>query len=284
MSLLQHPLRSIEQIEWYLENKQFEAFPGAFLLAAGNLARQVLEQIVFIIAFYSGMPTNKYLKTSNKLCVLGKILPALQETDPISGLRYIELARRRGPRIRKLTRLPRSLERWRKLFNEPSHFSNPATIKNIKEKHIRNFANHFSSIFEDVDGYLITAAVNEIRSNGTVKAILSSDVNNVPGVQCDLVVTHNNFKLHNCQLILKMPTIPVTIVPANKEVPYRWSNQVVLVQHSHGMQIGFRVITESGTPVNLTNMQTVISSFLADDVSRDRLIKRFKKLGLSINV
>ena len=60
MSLLQHPLRALDQVEWYLDSPDKEQFPGAFLLAAGNLARQVLEQVLFILAFYSGMPRNKF--------------------------------------------------------------------------------------------------------------------------------------------------------------------------------------------------------------------------------
>ncbi len=281
MSLLQHPIRALEQIEWYLDNERFESFPGAFFLAAGNLARQVLEQIIYIIAFYSRMPRNKYLKTSNKLHVLGRILRALQETDPQSGRRYIEQARRRGSRIRKFARYPISLDRWRKLLNEPSHFANPAARRTTNKEHIRNFVNRFKSIFEEVDGYLITAAVNEIRSNGTVRATLSNDQRNIPGVQCDVIVTPKNIVLSNGKLVLRTPQVPVQIVPATEEVPYRWTMRVVLVQHSHGMNIGFRLITESGIPLDLTDMNTIINTFVSDQRTRHRLVHRLKQLGLS---
>ena len=67
MSLLQSPQSALDQIEWYLDNRIQELFPGAYLLAAGNLSRQTLEQILFILAFYSGLPKTKYLKGGSQL-------------------------------------------------------------------------------------------------------------------------------------------------------------------------------------------------------------------------
>ena len=58
MSLLQDPLKVLSQIEWYLTNQDKEIFPGAYVLSAGNLSRQLLEQILFILCFYSGLPKN----------------------------------------------------------------------------------------------------------------------------------------------------------------------------------------------------------------------------------
>ena len=174
MSLLQHPLRALDQVDWYLNSSDNEVFPGAFLLAAGNLSRQVLEQVLFILAFYSRMPRNKFLKSSNELRTADTILKALQQNDPKTGRRYIDLARERGPRIKKFARFPRSLDRWRRILNEPSHFSNPAAGRKTREKDIREFATKLRNILEEVDGYLITAAVNEIRTNGFVEAVLDS--------------------------------------------------------------------------------------------------------------
>ena len=67
MGLLQDPVSSLDQARWYLSNKQFEKFPGAFELAAGNLCRQILEQILFILCFFSTMPKNKFIKPDRKL-------------------------------------------------------------------------------------------------------------------------------------------------------------------------------------------------------------------------
>jgi hypothetical protein len=180
MSLLQHPLSALNQIKWYLDNRHVECFPGAFLLSAGNLARQVLEQVLFILAFYSGMPQNTFLKSNGKLRDAHHILVALREIDPATGLNYIEIARLRGPRIRKLARHVRSLDKWRRMFNEPSHFSNPGAQRKIREQNLRQFVDRLAANIEQIDGFLIIAAINELRSQGTVRAILGKDARNTP--------------------------------------------------------------------------------------------------------
>lgn len=284
MSLLQHPLRALEQVEWYLNNKEQEQFPGAFLLAAGNLSRQVLEQIIFIVAFYSGLPRNRYLKSSNEIRSAGHILNELKKVEPTSGLSYFKLARRRGQRIRKFARFPRSLDKWRRLLNEPSHFSNPAAGIKTKEKNIHEFVTRFTATFEEIDGYLITAAVNELRSSGTIRAILAKDDNNTPGVQCDVVVTPNNLELENGKLSLKTRPIPIQVVPNSENVPYRWRRRVVVVQHSHGMKLGLRLITRTGHPINLTNTGTIIESFMIDSRDQRLLFRRLKQQGINVEI
>src|SRR5262245_56619503 len=164
MSLLQSPLKALAQIDGYLDNQNMESFPGAFVSAAGNLSRQVLEQILFILAFYSGMPYNKYMKTNRQLRTAGSVINSLRQINPASGRIYFEEARRRGPRIRKFARYPRSLDKWRDKLYEPSHFRNPATQRRIHEEHIRAFSKRMQALFEELDSYLITAAVNEILS------------------------------------------------------------------------------------------------------------------------
>ena len=284
MSLLQHPLRALDQIEWYLNNKDQEQFPGAFLLAAGNLARQVLEQVLFILAFFSRMPRTKYLKSSNEIKTAGYILKVLKETEPTSGHPYIELARRRGKRIRKFARFPRSLDKWRRLFNEASHFSNPASGRKTKESHIREFVTKFRETFEEVDGYLITAAVNEIRSGGFVRAVISEDDNNIPGVKCDIVVTPNNLEFENGKLSFITPEIPFRVVPDDEEVPCRWGRCVFVVQHSRGIQLVIRLITRSGIPINLTTAGTILETFMNDTRDRRLLLRRLKQLGINVEI
>src|SRR5438876_974874 len=106
MSLLQSPVAALAQIEWYLDNRQLEKFPGAFLLSAGNLCRQVVEQILFILAFYSRMPKEKYMKANFRLKMAGEILSALRDTCPGSNKNYFAAARQQGSRIRKFARFP----------------------------------------------------------------------------------------------------------------------------------------------------------------------------------
>ena len=123
--LLQDPVRAARQIRWYLDSQELETFPGAFVLAAGNLARQLLEQVLFILAFYSGIPHTQFLKSSTELRSVDAVIKALKKADPVTSRTYLALAADRGSRIRKFARLARSFDRWRRLFNEPSHFGNP---------------------------------------------------------------------------------------------------------------------------------------------------------------
>ena len=284
MSLLQHPLRTLDQIEWYLNSRDKELFPGAFLLSAGNLARQLLEQVLFILAFYSGMPRGKFLRTSNRLRTADTILRELQEKDPNTGCTYFELARRRGSRIRKFARFPKSLNRWRQLLNEPSHFSNPAAGRKIKEGHIRRFVSTFRGILEEVDGYLITAAVNELRSGGFIRAVLGNDSANTPGVEYRAVVTPNLITYKDGQFSMRAPGMPIQVVSNSQEVPYRWRKRVVVVQHSHGMALQCQMVTESGEPLNISNFQSVIDTFVNNPRDRQRLIRRMKKFGVTVEL
>ena len=284
MSLLQHPLRALDQVQWYLDSRDEEKFPGALLLSAGNLARQVLEQVLFILAFYSRMPENKFLKSSNELRTAGTILKALHETDPHTDRRYLELARQRGSRIRKFARYPRSLNRWRRLLNEPSHFSNPAVGRKTREKHIRDFVRTFRDMFEEVDAYLITAAINELRTDRFIRAVLGSEPANTPGVECTAVVTPDLIELEHGKLSFKTPLVPIVIVPDSQDVPYRWKKRVVLVQHSSGMNLRCRMITSSGSPLDLTSVDSVLSTFAADPKDWQRLVRRLRKLGVDVQI
>lgn len=284
MSLLQHPLRSLNQIEWYMDSRDKELFPGAFLLAAGNLGRQLLEQIVFILAFYSGMLRGKYLKTSNHLRSLDSVVKALGETDPRTGCSYLELAAGRGSRIRKFTRLADSFDRWRRLFNEPSHFANPAASRRTKELSMRRFARRLQGVVEEVDGFLITAAVNEIRSGGFIKAVLGSEPGNIPGVEYTVVVTPNMIDYKEGQFSMLWPEVPIQVVSKSQEVPYRWRKRIVVVEHSHGMALQFRAVTRTGKPLNMSNFQSVIDTFANDSQDRKQLIRRMKSFGLRLEL
>jgi hypothetical protein len=280
MSLLQNPLKTLDQIEWYLANQHLEIFPGAFFVAAGNLARQTLEQILFILAFYSRMPHTKYMKPNKSLETAGAVLAALHARDPSTGRTYLEEARRRGPRIRKFARHPRSLNRWREQLNEPSHFRNPVARPSARVKDISDFGRRVRPLFDATDPYLITAAVNEVLSKGRVKAILGSDARNTPGVRVDLRVSPRDLvRNDDGALALRSPEIPIAILPNDREVPLRWSKKVILVQHSIGMMLEGRFVNEEGAPVDLSSMDSVLGSFAKTQRGRRRLERRMKELG-----
>lgn len=284
MSLLQSPIRVLDQIDWYLENRHLENFPSAFEKAAGNLSRQLLEQILFILAFYSGMPSTKYMKSNRQLRTAGEILKALQLTNPTTGRRYLAEARRRGPRIRKFAQYPRSLDSWRNAFNEPSHFRNPASSRRTREKQIRRFSQRMRALFDEMDAYLITAAVNEILSKGRIRANLANDSRNTPSVILDMVVSPKNLAVNEDKLVLRSPNFPIRIIPDDTEVPPRWSRAVIIVQHSAGMAIQGQFITRRGTPIDLSSSEAMLKSFANTSSEQKQLERHLRKLGYTLDV
>lgn len=284
MSLLQDPVNAIEQIDWYLDNRSLEKLPGAFVLAAGNLARQLLEQILFLLAFHSGMPDNKYLKGGTRLRTADEIFKSLQEIEPTSGKPYIELARRKSQRIRKFAKHPKALDNWRRKLNESSHYSVPLAKRKLQEKDVRRLTGYFRPIFDEADAYLITAAVNQIGSNGYFRAVLGSEPDNIPGIECDVIVKPNQIEFKDGQFSLRTGMIPIQVVPADQEVPYRWKKRVVLVQHTEGVNISGCFVTRNGNPVDLSNFQTVLETFASDPKDRRELVSHMKKLGFTVDV
>lgn len=282
MSILQDPLRSLEQIQWYLDHRQDEVFPGAFLLAAGNLARQLLEQILFVLAFYAGLPIRKYLRRDGRLHAPFNILLALKEAHPEDGNTYLEHARRRGHRIRKFARSPRSVDLWRRVFNEPSHFSNPVAGRRIKEKTLQSFVHRLRAILDPQDAHLVTAAINEIRSGGTVRANLGTDPDNTPGIELDAVVGPKDLILRKGRLTLRGPQVSIQVVPDDKEMPNRWKKRAVLVQHSVGIAIIFAFRNKKGNPIDIRDPRRMLEGLVTTKRDADMLAARLRQLGCRV--
>lgn len=283
MSLLQDPVRALDQVAWYLDSAEHERFAGAFLLAAGNLSRQILEQIAFILAFYAGVPRGAYLKPNGQLRALDTVLRSLAAVDPRTGKTYFALARLRGPRIRKFARHPRSLTRWRRLLNEPSHFANPATGRSVEERHLRAFVSFGRSLFEPVDGYLIVAAVNEIESGGTLRACLSPDARNIPGVEQTVRVKPRQIEFANGNFSLRTPVRYVVVGGKGaKRLP--WKRSVIVVQHAGGMALQARFVTASGCPLNMNSFSDILATFARDPIDRPALFRRLRRLGFTVSI
>jgi hypothetical protein len=276
MSLLQNPIKALDQIEWYLDNKNLENFPGSFLLAGGNLSRQVLEQILFILAFYSGLPQNKYMKVDKRLKTAEAIINALKSTNPTTGRTYFDEAQRKGPRIKKFTHTSQSLDRWRKLFNEPSHFKNPAARRATKESDIRSFIKRIRAILDEKDAHLITAAVNEIKSGGKIKATLYNDEDNTPGILYESLVTPSCLTLNdNGSLNIKTQALKFKVIPDTHEVPNRWTKTPVLVKHSEKIAIGATFVTDLGDTLDFSKGNAAIIALCKSE----KLRKRLQKIG-----
>jgi hypothetical protein len=282
MSILQDPLTVLDQIEWYYNNKDKEEFHGAFFIASGNLCRQLIEQILFILAFYSGLPQSKYMKQDKRLKMADGIFNELKKINTTTGRTYFEEARLRGARIRKFAQNTRSLNKWRRLFNEPSHFRNPASKKLTKEDEIIIFVKKMRSIIDELDCHLITAAVNEIKSNGRYKAVLSNDDKNTPGIQFEVIVLPNNLALEKGRLGLKTPKFKYHVISDAQDMPNRWPKVPVLVQHSVGIAIQVVLRNKYGDPINITNTGTIIESLAKTEEDRKQISRHFKKLGVEI--
>lgn len=281
MSLLQDPYKSLKQISWYLDKQNEELFPGACLLAAGNLCRQLLEQIIFILAFYSGLPNNKYLKKNLKLKNINDVLQALNEIEKDSNQSYIEKARLQGKRISKFARFPKTFELWRKKFNESSHYVVPLNDRKIKEKDIRKFVSKLEKIIDEQDQHLITIAINDIKSNGEIKALLTKDRNNNPCIQFTSIISPKNLNIEEGKLILDGEKHMVQVVSNTDEIPKAKITKPILIEGSSGYRISFKLITKNGVPINLTSIETVLASFSNNENDLKALLKRLKVLGVS---
>ncbi len=282
MGLLQDPIKVLDQAGWYLDNAHLESFPGAFHLAAGSLCRQTLEQILFLLCFFSRMPQRKYMRQDRTLQVAGRLLQGLEEVDASSGRRYIALARRAGPRVRKLARHPTSLSRWQRELNEPAHFS--LRMRTVDETRLREFVRFARTVLDENDKYAIVAAINEIFSNGTYRAVLGDGPQNMPGVTRTIVVGPGAIKRgEDGSLGFKTPSFPIRIISATEVPRGRWPRgAAVIVQHTVGMSIGGQLVTKRGDPVDLTSIGSVIASFAKSEGQRRYLKGHLRRLGFEI--
>jgi len=283
MSVLQDPKKALDQAEWFLDHRKYEKFPGAFELAAGNLCRQTLEQILFILCFFSRMPENCFINGDKNLKTAGALLRQLDKIDPTAGRSYWEIARRRGPRIRKFARYPRTLKKWQKRMNEPSHFS--TQFRKVDEAEIREFILRIRSWLDDKDKHLIVAAINEIFSEGKVLSTLANDKDNTPGIKWNVVVGPSNlYCAEDGRLAMRTPYQGFKVI-SDTEIPRgRWPQLPVIVKGWGNFDFGFQFYNKRGDPIDLTNLKTVFKSFAKTKSDRNYLIKRLRQLGFKVNV
>lgn len=282
MALLQDPLKALDQIEWYLDHREHQKFPGAFELAAGNLCRQTLEQILFILCFFSRMKKTAYIRGDKTLKTAGQLLGALDKRDP-TGRTFWELARKRGPRIRKFARYPRTLKKWQRELNEPSHFS--TNYRTVDEEKIREFVAKTRVWFDEKDGHLLVAAVNELHSGGKIEAVLLDDQENTPGISQEVVVTASNIcKTDTGGLALQGPQKAWEVI-SDTEVPRgRWPGKPVLVVGTVGMSIGFHFVTKRGDPIHFNNIEGMLQCFARTRGQRSFLVRRLRQLGIEVEI
>lgn len=284
MSLLQDPKKVLEQIEWYVQNKELEKFSGAFIMSAGNLCRQLVEQILFIISFYGELPKEKYIKNDDKIKTPFEIIKSLKEIDSQDNTTYIDKAIRRGKRIEKFAVKLSNFDNWRKLFNEPSHFRNPIRTKHYGEDDITKFINMMKEIIDDKDCHLLTAAINEMKSGGKIKATLSNDDDNTPAISMEIILTPKDIIVENKSLSIKYNKIKYFVVPDDKEIPYKIIKEPILIQHSKEIMLEYRVFNKHRKPIDLTNFQTTLNGICSTKEDCIELKKHLKKYGVFVKI
>jgi hypothetical protein len=281
MSILQDPIAALDQADWYLQTSHLEKFPGAFELAAGNLCRQTLEQVLFILCFFSGMPHKLFMRSDRTLKVAGALFKQLDKIDSVSNKTYRELARTKSPRIRKFAMRFQTLRKWQRILNEPAHFS--TKFRTVDADRLSSYIQLARGWFDDKDKHLIVAALNEVLSHSRVQATIENDSDNTPGICWRVVVTaHNLERTVKGALALRGPEKPFLVIPENQVPRGTWPRIPVLVQHSVGISIGVQFVTKHGTPVDISNGEGVLRTFSSTPGERSYLSRRLRQLGLEV--
>ncbi len=250
-------------------------------MAAGNLSRQILEQMLLVLCFFSGMPRARYLRPDRSLHVASRLLKELDSLFPGTRRTYWQEARRRGPRIRKFCRNPRTLRKWQRVLNEPSHYK--TTFRSVDSTAIRQFVTFSRALLDHKDKFLLVGALNELLSKGRVLATLLPDAENTPGIAQRVIVTANNLHLSPEGALSLLGPEQRFHVLADDQIPRGpWPRFPVVVQHSVGISMGVQFVTRRGAPVNIRTMETVLQSLATTRGERAYLAARLRRLGLQV--
>ena len=230
------------------------------------------------------MPKVKYIKSGNTLRTAYQLMNALDSSDLATGKTYWKHARLRGRRIRKFASKPRTLKKWQRELNKPSHFS--TAFRTVNEVMLSNFLAYAKKLFDKKDKHLLVAAANELYSNGKIKATLSNDKENTPGISQKVIVTAAD--IHRSKtgtLCLKTPPKALTIISATEVPRGPWLGKPIVIQNTvGGMSFGMQFVTKKGDPVDISNFEGILRSF-AKTKGEIRFLKcRLRKLGFELSL
>jgi len=278
MSILQDPLAALRQAEWYLDHASDELFPGAFELAAGNLCRQTVEQALLIVCCFSGMPQTRYVRPGGRLRAAGALIEELRKTEQTSGKSYWVRAARCGSRIGKFVRVRRTIAKWARILNEPSHFS--VRNRRLCDAELRQFVAIAHGWFDDKDKNTLVAILNQVVSQGRYTAVLGPEPDNLPGIHQRVVVTAADLKRTPEGAVTLRVEIPHVIVSKRHAPRGRWPRVPVLIERTGDISIGFQLVTKRGKPVKTGTLEDVFRSLASTKGERAYLVRRMKELGL----
>lgn len=282
MSLIQDPLRALRQVRWYLANGQLEKMPTAFALAAGNLLRQLVEQCLFVLAFYGGLPRNRYIRSNGTLRTAGQILNEL--CSERAGRTYLQIARVLHPCLRRVGQRPATLKRWVDCLNDPSHFANPAQSRRTQEADLGLLASELEAVVDASLFHLVIAASNELRTRGRLRAVLGKGSNHTVAVEHRVTVRPKDIALEQDRLTVKVPMPTIRVVSSESPQPLRASDGLVMVQHQTGPALQAQLVATDGKPIDLTNLESLLQSFGRTTGRRRALFARLRQLGLKVRV
>ncbi len=282
MSLIQDPVRALRQARWYLANPQLELMPTAFSLAAGNLLRQFVEQVFFALAFYGGVPRNRYMRSDCTLRTAGTVLRELKAIDS-AGRTYLQHARASHPYLRRIARPPATLQRWINALNDPSHFGNPAMSRRTRRVDLETLTGELEALVDQTLFHLVIAAANELRTRGKLRAVLGTDPNRTVALQCEVVVRPKHLMLHEGELTLSPPSPRIRIVSSEIPEPVAPSRDLVMVQHQTRPALQVRLTASDGHPIDLTTPETMLSSLARTPARRGALLRRLRQLGVQVS-
>jgi hypothetical protein len=287
--IFEDPLNYLKQIKWFLDNLKFEQFPGAFVIAAGHLCRCVVEQEYLIVGALANLPANKILDTSRdrRLKPMLEIRRTFNDPpSPSSSYRNCwEAARARGPRAKKHADLRQRLERWAKIFNEPSHSSPPTHVRSVTQADIKAFHKYMLNILDEKDKDLFIGAYNQLLSNGKYRIDFENDADNTPCIFRKLVLTLDNIEIKPDKSIsIVSPKFPLQVVQRDKE-PQNYDPGALIIIQNSTPTLRWQFIDDNNKPVDLTNFGTILKSLCGRDPHKlEKLIKIFEAGGYSVKV
>lgn len=287
--IFEDPLNYLKQIKWFLDNRELEQFPGAFVIAAGHLCRCVIEQEYLIVGALANLPTDKILETSRdrRLKPIRKIRRTFNDPPNLNSLyrNCWEAAEARGSRAKKHADLKQKLESWTKVFNEPSHSSPPTHVRNVTEDDIKEFYEYMVNLLDEKDKDLFIGAYNQLLSDGKYLINFESDAENTPCIFRKLVLTLDNIKIKPDKSIsVVSPTFPVQFVEKDKEPQDYDSESLTIIKNSTPI-LRAQFVDEDDKPINLTNFDTVFRSLCGRDPEKlKKLIEILESGGYKVEV
>ncbi len=283
MSILQNPIKLIEQAEEYLFSSAPGKFPEAREIAAGNLCRQVLEQILFILCFYSRMGCRNFVRPDRSLMNAGKLLRELDRFDSKTGKNYWQLARESSPRIAKFGRKPATLRKWGRLLNEPSHFS--LAFRRVSSGTLLKFVSFAKGLFDERDWHLITVAINELFSNGKYVAQIGNDPQHTPGILFRAVATAKNLtRESNGAISFRGPELSFMVIPADSIPRGRWPKLPVMIQGSNNIAIMVQLMNRNGNRIDMSSLKTLINTLADTEHQKRYVVSRLRRIGIPARV